>query len=310
MSSEIQELQSIAHKWTVKFLEINLPKVRSGNWWEKCVIYKLTEMQDKMLRVQNISTLDKIDLLTLLRVFEKNWRGLSEECSLPRELRTLMHGVREFRNHLAHQDRHGIPLNDQIRYADTISRYLEFIGADANVVESAKEIHQQLMASVIQGKEPSEQQDNQIVEQSDHSSRTDEISGRDGNQSEEVIQGPYDKFPLAIPQTDKQIKRDGVPLSYLGFGESDVENIRNKLKKGTYIGIDFGTSTTVVTIMIANESGDLQVEPIPIPQFDESGRQIDDHILPSCIAWINGKLLVGHGAKDLQPELIEGEKIC
>ena len=54
MSSEIQELQSIAHKWTVKFLEKNLPKVRSGNWWEKCVIHKLTEMQDKMLRAQNI----------------------------------------------------------------------------------------------------------------------------------------------------------------------------------------------------------------------------------------------------------------
>jgi len=140
MSNEIEDLQKIAHKWTVIFLEKNLPKVRSGNWWEKCVISKINEMQEKLLRAQNISTLDKIDLLTLLRVFEKNWRGLSEECSLPRELRTLMHGVREFRNDLAHQDMHGIPLNDQIRYADTISRYLEFIGADANVVESAKEI--------------------------------------------------------------------------------------------------------------------------------------------------------------------------
>lgn len=309
MSSEIQELQSIAHKWTVKFLEKNLPKVRSGNWWEKCVIHKLTEMQDKMLRAQNISTLDKIDLLTLLRVFEKNWRGLSEEYSLPRELRTLMHGVREFRNHLAHQDMHGIPLNDQIRYADTITRYLEFIGADANVVESAKEIHQQLMASVIQGKEPSEQQDNEIVEQSDHSSTTDEISERDEIVNEGVIQEPYGQLSLEISQTDTPIKSDGVPLSYLGFGDSDVEIIQNKLKKGTYIGIDFGTSTTVVTIMVANESGDLQVEPISIPQFDESGKETNNHILPSCIAWTNGKLLVGDGAKRLKSELIEGQKI-
>ena len=48
-------------------------------------------MQDEMLKAQNISTLDRIELLTILRVFEKNWRPLSEESSLPRELMTLIH---------------------------------------------------------------------------------------------------------------------------------------------------------------------------------------------------------------------------
>ena len=202
MSYEIQELEKIAQEWTVKFLAKYLPEICGNKWWDKCVMIKLTDFQEEIVTARKISTLDKIDLLTLLRVFEKNWRGLSEECSLPRELRTLMHGVREFRNHLAHQDMHGIPLNDQIRYADTISRYLEFIGADANVVESAKEIHQQLMASVIQGKEPSEQQDNEIVEQSDHSSTTDEISERDEIVNEGVIQEPYGQLSLEISQTD------------------------------------------------------------------------------------------------------------
>jgi molecular chaperone DnaK (HSP70) len=61
--------------------------------------------------------------------------------------------------------------------------------------------------------------------------------------------------------------------------------------------------------MTANESGELQAEPILIPQFEESGRETDDHILPSCIAWIKEKLLVGRGAEDLKPALIEGKNI-
>ena len=91
MSNDIQELQRIAHEWTVKFLAKYLPKVCGNKWWDRCVMNKLTVMQDEMLKARKISTLDKIDLLTLLRVFEKNWRDLTEECSLPRELRTLMH---------------------------------------------------------------------------------------------------------------------------------------------------------------------------------------------------------------------------
>ena len=52
-----------------------------------------------------------------------------------------------------------------------------------------------------------------------------------------------------------------------------------------------------------------RLNPFQFPQFDVSGRQTDDHILPSCIAWKNGKLLVGDGAKRLKSKLDEGKSI-
>ncbi|SVD72407.1 uncharacterized protein METZ01_LOCUS425261, partial [marine metagenome] len=61
MSNEIQELQRIAHTWTVKFLEKNLPKVCGENWWKKCVIRKLTEIQEKLLLEYKWSKLEELD---------------------------------------------------------------------------------------------------------------------------------------------------------------------------------------------------------------------------------------------------------
>ena len=65
MSNEIQELQRIAHKWTVIFLEENLPnlsKVRGGNWWGKCVLYYFNDWQEKMVVAQNISKLGNVKI--------------------------------------------------------------------------------------------------------------------------------------------------------------------------------------------------------------------------------------------------------
>ena len=52
--------------------------------------------------------------------------------------------------------------------------------------------------------------------------------------SEEVNQEPYVQLALEISQTDSPIKSGGVPISYLGFGDSDVEKILNKLNPNLY----------------------------------------------------------------------------
>ena len=66
------------------------------------------------------------------------------------------------------------------------------------------------------------EQENNKDEQTDHTSTTDEISGRDEIVNEGVIQEPYGQLSLEISQTDTPIKSGGVPLSYLGFGDSDA----------------------------------------------------------------------------------------
>ena len=88
----------------------------------------------------------------------------------------------------------------------------------------------------------------------------------------------------------------------------DAEALRASLARHTFVGIDFGTSTTVVSIARMDDGGRVpRAEPLSVPQFDEDGRRHDDHLVPSCLAWRNGRLLVGRGVTThLKARLREG----
>lgn len=94
--------------------------------------------------------------------------------------------------------------------------------------------------------------------------------------------------------------------------QSMLPSITNtKLAKGTtYVGIDFGTSTTVVSIA-SREDGENKIKTLPIKltQVLEDGTMYQSEKLPSVIAWYNGKLLVGEGASNLKYTLVKGKNI-
>ncbi len=78
----------------------------------------------------------------------------------------------------------------------------------------------------------------------------------------------------------------------------------------TYIGIDFGTSTTVVSIATKDNGEDkIKTLPIRLKQKLEDGTIYESEKLPSVIAWYNGTLLVGEGASNLKYTLTKGKNI-
>ena len=78
----------------------------------------------------------------------------------------------------------------------------------------------------------------------------------------------------------------------------------------TYVGIDFGTSTTVVSIAsLVNGERKIKTLPIKLTQILEDGTKYQSEKLPSVIAWYNGKLLVGEGASNLKYTLTKGKNI-
>lgn len=78
----------------------------------------------------------------------------------------------------------------------------------------------------------------------------------------------------------------------------------------TYVGIDFGTSTTVVSIASTQDGGrKIKTLPIKLTQILEDGTKYQSEKLPSVIAWFNGKLLVGEGASNLKYTLTKGKNI-
>lgn len=80
--------------------------------------------------------------------------------------------------------------------------------------------------------------------------------------------------------------------------------------RATFVGIDFGTSTTVVSIA-TKENGEEKIKTLPIKltQILEDETIYQSEKLPSVIAWHNGRLLVGEGASNLKYTLTKGKNI-
>lgn len=75
----------------------------------------------------------------------------------------------------------------------------------------------------------------------------------------------------------------------------------------TFIGIDFGTSTTVVSVAIIDkETKEILTNPIWLNQKLYDGAIMSSEKIPTVIAWHNQQLLVGKGAADLKYQLKKG----
>jgi molecular chaperone DnaK len=91
---------------------------------------------------------------------------------------------------------------------------------------------------------------------------------------------------------------------------NDRSVIENKIQGSTFIGIDFGTSTTVISYAIAGDnSTPIKTNPIPIRQLNFDGNTLSHHLVPSCIAYQNNQLYVGQGAKMLKSKLQPDQNI-
>jgi molecular chaperone DnaK (HSP70) len=78
----------------------------------------------------------------------------------------------------------------------------------------------------------------------------------------------------------------------------------------TFVGIDFGTSTTVVSIAIlSNGSEPLIVKPIELNQKLADGAIFSSYKVPSVIAWYNNNILIGEGAAQLKFKLRQGKNL-
>lgn len=76
------------------------------------------------------------------------------------------------------------------------------------------------------------------------------------------------------------------------------------LSEYTFIGIDFGTSTTVVTrAYTLGDLSTLKTETLWLSQLQDDGAIAKGEKVPSVIAWQSNKILVGSGAAQLKYKL-------
>lgn len=78
----------------------------------------------------------------------------------------------------------------------------------------------------------------------------------------------------------------------------------------TFVGIDFGTSTTVVSVAtIDKTTKEILTAPIWLNQRLYDGAIMSLEKIPTVIAWYNQQLLVGKGAADLKYQLKKGVNV-
>ena len=78
----------------------------------------------------------------------------------------------------------------------------------------------------------------------------------------------------------------------------------------TFVGIDFGTSTTVVSIASYDARENLiHTKAIPLKQMLVDGTLHTSEKMPTVIAWYHDRIFVGKGAADLKFELQRGKNV-
>lgn len=102
--------------------------------------------------------------------------------------------------------------------------------------------------------------------------------------------------------TDINIKSlfPAIRNSHISHSNLDIYNT-------SFIGVDFGTSTTVVSIAtIDRESKEITTKPVWLNQKLDDGAIMSSEKIPTVIAWYKEQLLVGKGAADLKYKLKKG----
>lgn len=93
------------------------------------------------------------------------------------------------------------------------------------------------------------------------------------------------------------------------INQGSEENLFPAIPNKIYIGVDFGTSTTVVSQVITSENSLATVKTLPLNQPDEYGATIRHHLINTVLAWRNKSLLWGQDAYRLKSLLTEGRNV-
>jgi molecular chaperone DnaK (HSP70) len=105
--------------------------------------------------------------------------------------------------------------------------------------------------------------------------------------------------------------QDGLPLFFQGGRyaiDPSVLTHQSTAGKYEYVGLDFGTSTSIVTRAVVSDSV-TQIEPIFVPQPDDYGDEITSKTVNTCLALVKKQLIFGVDAYRVRRKLVEGETV-
>ena len=97
MNSYLHTSANVLAEWLGKLL----PRT-SDDWWEDCVMAKLSYNQAEMARERGFTELGQFDLAALLRIADKSWYEMRNVAFLPTRERECVRDMMRVRNNWAH----------------------------------------------------------------------------------------------------------------------------------------------------------------------------------------------------------------
>jgi len=263
-----------------------LPVIGGDNWWRFYVYDQLSVGQQRNVS-QETGSLSDFDLQALLRVLMKNWPELCnhrEQTNLKRSGLTYVREVIDIRNEWAHKKVGAIlDKKDSLRYLDTLSRLIKEISGNPDLIEELNLAWDALL------NQSNNEFDNNKSNSTKHKDTLDE-----------------EKKPDPI-KTIEELKDIEKASQVLVTGITN-DRVKSKLKEHTYLGIDFGTSTTVITLVqIDSYESKIMLTPLAIRQPTVFNDFVEHYLVNSVLTLHRNKILFGKDAYRLKIKHIEGE---
>ena len=132
----ISKMNSALHQTTIHmsmWLNRMLRQI-SNEWWQECVLDKLSYNQRMIATEKNITKLEEFDLAALLRIADRNWYAMRDFAYLPTSERECLRNMMAVRNNWAHCSG-ALPQKELIQKdIQTIIEFLEQRNGPHNII--------------------------------------------------------------------------------------------------------------------------------------------------------------------------------
>lgn len=119
------------------WLQRNLPRI-TKDWWNECVISKLSYNQRIIAKEKNITKLAEFDLAALLTIADRNWYAMREFLFLPSSERECIRNMMKVRNNWAHCSGELPSVSDIENDLTVLIAFLEQMNADYSKISTLK----------------------------------------------------------------------------------------------------------------------------------------------------------------------------